>query len=151
LTLGEKIVSYLSNFERSFSEHTLRIVHDYRGPFDATLVVNCLLGLLVVPKETALKAIPDAPLSELPRWGISESSIKSPGRATEANPHPETLRGLVTNLRHAVAHFKIKPVPREGRAVHSFEYSNRNGLHAVISLAEMREFVQRLSEHLAKQ
>jgi hypothetical protein len=35
-------LSYLSDFERSFSEHTLEIVKGYQGPFDATIVVNCL-------------------------------------------------------------------------------------------------------------
>jgi len=141
-------MSYLSDFERSFSEHTLHLVRDYKGSYDATLIVNCLLGLLVVPKETMLKAIPEAPLSDLPRWGINPSSIKCAGRPTGTNPNPESLRGLVINLRHSVAHFHIRPIPDKGD-VHSFEH--RNGeFHAVISLSEMREFVERLSEHLSK-
>ena len=143
-------MSYLSNFERSFSEHTLKLVQGYNGPFEATIMLNCLLGLLVVPKETVLKAIPESPLSELPKWGISEASIKNPGRKTTANPRPATLRGLVTNLRHAVAHFRIKPIPAT-EDVHSFEYTNRDGLHAVISLSGMRSFVEKLSAHLSKQ
>jgi hypothetical protein len=125
-------------------------VQDYNGPYDATLILNCLLGLLVVPKETVLKAIPELPLSELPNWGISENCLKSPGRPTKTNPHPETLRGLVANLRHSVAHFRIKPVPDTGE-VHSFEYKNDAGLHAIIPVTEMREFVRLLSEHLSKQ
>lgn len=143
-------MSYLSNFERSFSEHTLHLVRGYDGPCDATLMINCLLGLLVVPKETVLKAIPESPLAELPSWGIRTESIKSPGRPTKTNPNPDTLRGLVANLRHSVAHFRIKPVPAT-ETVHSFEYTNDVGLHAVISLSEMREFVEKLSEHLSKQ
>ena len=143
-------MSYLSNFERSFSEHTLHLVRGYDGPYDATLMVNCLLGLLVVPKETVLDAIPEAPLSDLPRWGIQRSSIKCAGRPTKTNPNPESLRGLVANLRHSVAHFRIRPAPDKGE-VHSFEFTNDVGLHAVISLTEMREFVERLSEHLSKQ
>lgn len=143
-------MSYLSNFERSFSEHTLRLVQDYEGPYDATLIVNCLLGLLVVPRETMLAAIPESPLSDLPKWGISEAAIKDCGRPTGSNPRPSTLRGLVANLRHSVAHFRIKPVPATGD-VHSFDYRNEVGLHAVISVAEMRVFVSKLSEHLSKQ
>lgn len=102
-------MSYLSDFDRSFSEHTLQLVQTYEGKFDATLMVNCLLGLLVVPKETVLKAIPESPLTDLPKWGISMGSIKSSGRPTKTNPRPETLRGLVANLRHSVAHFQITP------------------------------------------
>jgi hypothetical protein len=143
-------MSYLSNFERSFSEHTLQIVRGYDGPFEASLMINCLLGLLVVPKETVLDAIPESPLEELPKWGINTESILSAGRPTKANPRPDTLRGLVTNLRHSVAHFRIKPIP-ETEDVHSFEYTNESGLCAVISLSEMRVFVEKLSEHLSMQ
>ena len=143
-------MSYLSDFERSFSEHTLQIVRDYDGPFDATIMINCLLGLLVVPKETVLEAIPDSPLTELPGWGIKTESIRSPGRPTKTNPHPETIRGLVANLRHSVAHFSIHPVPATNE-VHSFRYINNSGLDAVISLSEMKDFVMKLSEHLSSQ
>jgi HEPN pEK499 p136 len=143
-------MSYLSNFEHSFSEHTLQLVQSYNGPYEATLIVNCLLGLLVVPKETVLNAIPESPLSELPKWGISENCIKNPGLPTPKNPRPETLRGLVTNLRHSVAHFRIKPVPAT-ESVHSFEFRNDKKLHAVIPITELRNFVRLLSEHLSKQ
>lgn len=143
-------MSYLSNFERSFSEHTLELVHRYQGPHDATFLVNCLLGLLVVPRETALNAIPDDPLVGLLHWGISPASIKAAGRPTNANPRPDSLRGLVTNLRHSVAHFRVKPIPAEGDVL-AFEFRNDVGLHAEITLAELQQFIERLSEHLAQQ
>ncbi|MGQ0512426.1 MAG: HEPN family nuclease [Betaproteobacteria bacterium] len=143
-------MSYLSNFERSFSDHTLKLVEAYgSGPHDVTLLVNCLLGLLVVPKETALDAVPEDPLSGLIKWGIDPRSIRNPGRQVKGRPDPNTLRGLVANLRHAVAHFNIKPLPAAGD-VTAFEYTNDSGLHAVISVDEMREFVRRLSKHLAQ-
>jgi HEPN pEK499 p136 len=143
-------MSYLSNFERSFSEHTLQLVQNYDGKFPATLMVNCLLGLLVVPRETALKSIPEEPLTEIENWGVSRTSIKNVGRKTENAPDPETLRGFVSNLRHSVAHFRIEPVPAN-EEVHSFKYVNDRGFEAVITISEMRAFVTRLSEHLAKQ
>lgn len=144
-------MSYLSDFERSFSEHTLAVVEEYAGLYDATLLINCLLGLLVVPKETALNAIPETPLSDLEQWGIAPSSIKTPGVARgPKDPDPRTLRGLVANLRHSVAHFRIQPVPREGD-VTAFEFRNDRGLHAVVQISELREFVTRLSAHLKDQ
>lgn len=141
-------MSYLSNFERSFSEHTLAIVKTYSGEYDATLLINCLLGLLVVPKETMLNAIPDAPLTELKKWGIDPSSIKAAGQSVGKNdPDANTLRGLVFNMRHAVAHFNIKPIPSKGD-VQGFRFTNERGLNAEISTTELREFVKRLSDHL---
>lgn len=144
-------MSYLSNFERSFSEHTLAVVEEYTGDYDATLLINCLLGLLVVPKETVLNAIPETPLSELHQWGIAPDSIKAPGFKRGAkDPDPNTLRGLVANLRHSVAHFRIQPVPKEGE-VAAFESRNDIGLRAVVSLSELRVFLKRLSAHLKAQ
>jgi hypothetical protein len=144
-------MSYLSNFERSFSDHTLAVVKEYEGKYDATLLINCLLGLLVLPKETMLQAIPESPLTELQAWGIAPTSIRDSGRAGGPNdPDPRTLRGLVFNLRHAVAHFRIRPVPKDGD-VRAFEFTNKRGLHAEISIAELRVFVNRLSEHLRQQ
>jgi hypothetical protein len=126
-------------------------VEEYKGGYDATLLINCLLGLLVVPKETVLDAIPETPLSELQKWGISPTSIKAPGISKGKNdPKPDTLRGLVFNLRHSVAHFRIKPVPNEGD-VQAFEFRNDRSLHAVLSITELSEFVKRLSAHLKAQ
>jgi hypothetical protein len=142
-------MSYLDDFEHSFMRHTLKILQDYKGPYDATILINCLLGLLVVPKETSLTAIPEDPLSDLSKWGINPNSVKSTGKPTKGNPRPDTLRGLVHNLRNAVAHFRLKPMPRT-KDVHSFEFTDRNGLNAVIKLDEMREFVKRLADYLDK-
>ena len=143
-------MSYLGDFDRAFMRHTLRLLGAYDGEHDATLLVNCLLGLLVVPKETILDAIPEAPHSELANWGIDPRSILSVGAPYRGNPQPDTLRGLVIGLRHAIAHFRIRPVPESGD-VEAFEYRNDRGLHAVISLEEMRVFTRRLAEHLERQ
>jgi hypothetical protein len=143
-------MSYLSDFERSFMDHTLHLVESYTGEYDVTLLLNCLLGLLVLPKEQFLQHIPEDSLSELSKWGISPSSIINPGRPTKTNPRPETLRGLVTNMRHAIAHFNVKPVPPTS-AVKYLEYTNESGLKARVDVHEMRAFVSRLAEHLSKQ
>lgn len=148
-------MEYLSNFESSFSSRTLDIIKnydgDYDGDYDATLVINCLLGLLIVPNEKMLKSIPEDPLEELQQWGIDPKSIINPGRWPGAEKlQVDNLRGLVTNLRHAVAHFNISPMIESGE-VRAFEYKNGRGLHAIISLEEMKKFVKILSEHLSRQ
>jgi len=141
-------MSYLDNFEHSFMQHTLKILQAYEGLFGATILVNCLLGLLVVPKETSLDAIPDDPLADLAKWGISPGSIKRIGKPTKANRRPDTLRGLVHNFRNSVAYFDLKPIPRTDE-VHSFEFTNdKIEFLAVIKLSEMREFVTRLAQYL---
>ncbi len=143
-------MSYLSNFERSFSEHTLVLLRDYSGLFDATMLVNSLLGLIVVPQQTALDAIPDDPFARLSEWGIKGDSIKNAGCPRPKNLQPETIRGLVINLRHAVAHFRIEPVYESDNVV-AFKYQNDTGFEAVLSLVEIRLFVEKLASHLSAQ
>lgn len=47
-------MQYEPDFAKSFMRRTLEIARDYKGPHDATLLINCMLGLLVVPKEALL-------------------------------------------------------------------------------------------------
>lgn len=140
-------MEYAPEFERDFMRRTLKLVQRYEGPHDATLLLNCLLGLLIVPKEASLARIPLDPVTELERWGISPTAIARCGRKNKANPQPETLRGVVHNLRNAVAHFRFSPQHHDGQ-VAAFEFDDDNGFEATIAVAEMRVFVEKLADHL---
>lgn len=140
-------MSYFDEFEHSFMRHTLQIVQEYKGDYDATILINCLLGLLVVPREKFLEAIPLEPLSNLSEWGIDPDSIIDVGEPRSKNPQPDTIRGLVYNLRNSVAHFRLEPIPRTGE-VHSFDFTTDSKFHAVIKLDDMRNFVNKLADYL---
>jgi len=136
-------MSYVGPFEREFMKHTLQIVREYHGDYDATLLLNCLLGLLIVPRESCFKSIPEEPLDSLPEWGISKDSIHNVGN----RPNASNLRGLVHSLRNSVAHFRFNPIPAKGD-VESFRFDDANGFDATIKVEEMRLFVERLSAHI---
>jgi hypothetical protein len=138
-------VEYAKEFERDFMRRTLELVRGYRGPYDATNLLNCLLGLLIVPKETSINKIPAEPVAQLGRWGISPQSIQSFGR-----DHPQTLRQVVWSLRNAVAHFRFKPMHNNGQCV-GFEFNDQSGFRAVNDKDEMRVFVERLADHLERE
>lgn len=140
-------MEYAEEFERDFMSRTLSILQDYAGPYDATLLLNCLLGLLIVPKETSIERIPCDPLSDLDKWGVKPSSIKSVGNPTKKNGNPDTLRGVVWNLRNAVAHFQVRPLARDQQCA-GFEFKAESGFKAVLSLEEMKALVQKLASHL---
>lgn len=140
-------MSYNSDFERAFIERSLTLVQEYKGPFDATLLLNCLLGLLVVPKESCLAAIPLTPVAELGKWGINPSAITSYGKSKGQDDNPQNLRGLVWRLRNSVAHFRFKPVPATGEVV-AFSFEDQSGFQATVPLAELRVFVERLASHI---
>lgn len=107
-------MEYEPDFARSVMRRTLDIANTYSGPYDATLLINCMLGLRVVPKETLIDKIPTAPFEPLADWGIKPGSIRSAGKCEYGYEHSPNRRQLVRRMRNAVAHFKIEPFPSRG-------------------------------------
>lgn len=140
-------MSYNSNFERAFIERSLVLIKEYKGPYDATILLNCLLGLLIVPKESCLAEIPKTPIAELKAWGINPNAIKAFGLIDGDNNNPLHLRGLVWRLRNAVAHFHFNPVPEDGE-VTAFNFWDKNGFKATVTVEELRTFVEQLASHI---
>lgn len=138
-------MEYTDQFERDFMRRTLELVRGYEGPYDATNLLNCLLGLLIVPKEKSFDKIPNDPVDRLGDWGISPASIKSFGRKDS-----KTLRQVVRGLRNAVAHFRFEPMHVSGRCV-GFRFHDDSGFRATIENDEMRVFVEKLAQHLESQ
>jgi len=96
--------------EIDFVRRTLNLIDQYEElkeqyPFDKqynhTLLTNCLLGLIVLPKEKSLTYIPKTRLAfvkALKEWGITKSTF---------NPDIKDTSELFQRLRNAVAHFDI--------------------------------------------
>ncbi|GAB3367911.1 MULTISPECIES: HEPN family nuclease [Giesbergeria] len=143
-------MEYEENFEKSFMRRTLSLISEYEGSLDATLLVNCLLGLLVLPKETFIAQLPDVDFESLADWGVEPTSIREVGRCSDGHQHNPTLKQLIRRLRNAVAHFRVKPIHRDEQ-VHGFTFRDQNGFHAKLSLTEMKTLVVKLATHLEAQ
>lgn len=96
------------HLEMEFIQRTLALLDQYDDqkhnfPFEKqynhTLLTNCLLGLVVLPKEKIFEHIPDQPLNTLLDYGIVESYI---------NPDFASTKIFFRRLRNAVAHFGIE-------------------------------------------
>lgn len=95
--------------DTEFVERTLELISQYESlmyrysfeqQFNHTLLINCLLGLIVFPKENNIKFMPKANLTnELKnQMGILKSTF---------NTEITTLKDLIISLRHSLAHFDI--------------------------------------------
>lgn len=71
------------------------------GAFEVTQLWNSLLGLIVAPRERDVMGLPDTSLGQLHADGW-------PDITTAGKLESEDLRGLVSTLRHAVAHFNVE-------------------------------------------
>ncbi len=135
--------------DRAYMERTLKLMRGYRGRYEATHLINCLLGILIVPSRAMFTGIPEEPLSKLRGWGINPASIKRYGGAGNGNGRG-TLRQVVHHLRNAAARCTLRPRHVKGRWA-GFEFSDPSGFHAVLSTREMRQFVEKLTQHVAVQ
>ncbi|MEX0830398.1 MAG: HEPN family nuclease [Nitrospirales bacterium] len=101
-----------TDLESEFIERTIKLIDQYTGlcekfsfdeQYNYTLTINCLLGLIVMPKERVVSYIPTKRLTNAfkKEIGLIQSVIK---------PEIKTLRELIESLRHAVAHFDINVV-----------------------------------------
>ena len=101
-----------SDFETEFVQRTLALIDQYnemievqgkpfREQYNYTLTLNCLLGLIVLPRA----------LSFLPADRLTQQLKTSMGLQASQLPGPEmTLRDLILKMRNSVAHFSVQVV-----------------------------------------
>lgn len=141
------------NIDVDFAKRTLRIIEQYdltkqrgRENFEVTLLVNCLVGLLVLPHERRMKLIPDIALEELGEWSIDPEFVTSWGPVK--NEKQNTLRELVHRLRNSVAHFRIEAEGTEDD-IERLKFSDRNGFEAVVPVHNLKAFVKKFAQTIS--
>lgn len=97
------------DLELEFIERTMELISQYhetldKYPFEKqfnhTLTINCLLGLIVMPKEKVVTYIPNKRLTNEIKKQIGLET-------SEIGEGIKTLRDFIQRLRHSVAHFDI--------------------------------------------
>ena len=105
------------NIEAEFISRTIRLIDQYyndlnKFPFEEqynyTLTLNCLLGLIVMPKERVVAYIPPLRITENLK---NEIGLE----LSELSPDIQTLRDLIHRLRHSIAHFDINIVSEDNQ------------------------------------
>lgn len=153
----------VSQFDYMYTRRTLELVHQSgAGPYEVTNLINCLLGLLIVPKESVFAALPDVPVAGLRSWGITRKSIRKfsthragrngrkvrrGGTRSNGHAHGPTLRQLVDQLRQAVTGGTLKPRIANNRFV-GLELRDGQGFHVVMTTLELKRFVRKLAQYL---
>lgn len=139
-----------TNFETDFIERTITLIEQYtetveQHPFEQqlnyTLTLNCLLGLIVMPKERVVNLLPSVSLTpELKmQMGLNLSRLPGP---------PMTLDRLIIKMRHSIAHFCVETRSLTGENLMDeiVFFDKRNGrmrnAYAVFSTAELLPFLK---------
>lgn len=85
------------NFEKDFIKRTKNILNSYQGECNVTLFINCMLGLLVIPKEKRKNLIDNDMISKKLFNEVFNCCKNNKKQATD-------LSIIISRLRNAVSH-----------------------------------------------
>lgn len=145
------------DLEYEFIERTLKLINQYNArlneyefneQYNHTLLINCLLGLIVLPKEKVESWTPKNRLTKTfaKEIGLVQSVI---------NPDFSTFREFITGFRNGIAHFDIKVESLDARSLIDeivfFDSEKQEGYEVVRFRAnELLPFVQYFAGVLLK-
>lgn len=128
------------DFDRQFVHRTIGIIKDYQGPHEVTLLINCLTGLLILPKERHYNKIPDDDIDNLPDdWGIRKEHILRVSCVCCGYK----LRNVVRQMRNSVAHMKVTAHSADNE-IKELEFKD-TGFQVKIPVQVLRTFVIKLA------
>lgn len=111
----------MKRFEIEFAERTKEILEDYEGKYELSNLLNCTLGLVVLPYERLndnQQAFWDTELDEVPNLPSFTTHhfepICSAKKGSVKKLYPKTLRVLLQKIRDGLAHQNIEPVNGDG-------------------------------------
>lgn len=102
-------------------DRTLSIIQDYNGKFEVTLLLNCCVGLLVVPKEKHWEKVPKIELTQSNiLWGLDKSAI------TFGKKEDYSLSNIVRRMRNSVCHFNIETIADSNSNIEKIVFKDKN-------------------------
>jgi len=113
--------------------------------YNHTLLINCFLGIIVLPKEKHLSYIPcDRITSKLrEEFGIEKSKI---------GQHVKNLKDLIIQLRHSVAHFNLNCIslPEGSKTIDAIQFIDAKSNEIIIEFVsnELLPFVKKIAEKI---
>jgi len=129
-------------FDIEFIDRTINIMCSYRGKYNITLLLNCLLGLIILPSEFYNRKSGRffaADISDI--FEIQEmlnGIVFNPTKNTKNGwiPDKHNLRNLLKKIRNGVSHQQIECEEINGKwnkvVIRDFNMRNNNNLELEI-------------------
>ena len=146
-------MSHYLHQEFDFVERTKKIIEQYdsltipeKDKFEVTLLLNCLVGLLILPQQNWYDNLPSEIISQK-EWGIAPEHISFIKHGETKN-----IKDISRHLRNSVAHYRLKAFDNSSNKIsrikfEDFEQSGNKTFEALIPLANLRQFTNRLSDN----
>ncbi len=107
----------MKNFEIEFVKRTKELLLQYDGSRDMSILINCTLGLIILPYEATQESPPPLwdteldKITNLPSFRLETfKPIEHIKKKSGVKYHPKTLAVLLEKIRHGLAHQHIEPV-----------------------------------------
>ncbi len=150
-------MSCYNNQEFDFITRTLKIIDQYEEfkikdgeKFEVTLLLNCLIGLLILPQQIWYERMPLNLISES-EWGIIDSHI-----LFMQENEIRSIKNITRHFRNSISHYKFKVFSNSSNEINDIKFQdfNPNGIKtfdAIIPIENFKVFVLKFSENCLKE
>lgn len=145
----------MSNYikqEFDFVERTKEIFESYKNDtkYDITLLINCCVGLLIVPQQYWYKKLPKEIINEN-KWGISTKHIKFITKGEYKN-----VKNVARHLRNSISHYRFSAFAITGDKIDKIKFIDKNKDHkktfeAEIPVKSLEKFILTFSQVLLEE
>lgn len=150
--------------EFDFIERTRKLLKQYeecavklaldkkKEKYEVTLLINCFVGLLILPKEEWFNSLPTDLLS-VSEWGIDKTHI-SILKDSQGNSENKNVKNFTKHLRNSISHYRFTAFENNRQEISKikFEDFNQSGsiktMEATIPIHSLRKFLDKFSSEV---
>lgn len=157
-------MSFFKEQELQFIERTkslleqydkLEVVPNQEEKYEVTLLLNCCVGLLILPQSKWHVRIPQEEISSL-QWGIDPSKI-SICKSKSLVDEPKNLQNVTRHLRNSIAHHNFTILKNENEEIGSIEFKDfpprtksTKTFELTIEIKPLKKFLLKFSEEMIR-
>ena len=155
-------MSHYLQQEVDFINRTKLIITQYetfqieeKDKFEVTLYLNCLVGLLILPKQHWYNDLPQESISLL-EWGIAPEHIYIIKDGEDKN-----VKNIATHIRNSISHYRFNAFENSFEKIREIQFKDyfvtnegkenekkKMTFHAVIPIQNLRKFTDKLTNTL---
>jgi hypothetical protein len=147
-------MSHYKNQEFDFVDRTKLIIEQYdklelaeAEKFEVTLLLNCLIGLLILPQQYWFDSLPTDLVSQKD-WGINSNHISTIKEETK------NVKDVARHLRNSISHYRFRAFENKSNNISSIKFedydpSNNKTFEAIIPISSIRQFTTKLTNTFA--
>lgn len=144
-------MSNYKNQEFDFVNRTKAIIEQYEKielskaeKFEVTLLLNCLVGLLILPQQNWFDNLPTDIISQK-EWGINDKHISFIKAGETKN-----VKDIARHLRNSISHYRFRAFDNKSNEISSIKFedydpSNKKSFEATIPVSSLRQFTTKLT------